>query len=168
MYLFIYLFLFFFFNDTATTEIYTLSLHDALPISRSSRPTGSSNTKRSRSADESTSRSRTRAIAGKRSRARSANASANGVGLIAGGGIRPAPARTRRSPRREDSARRGAPPDRRRGSVPARGSPRSGWDRRCRARRGTRDGGRGTRALVAWAADRTHRGCPRRLAACGR
>src|SRR2546425_2950693 len=32
---FIYLFLFFFFfffNDTATTEIYTLSLHDALPI----------------------------------------------------------------------------------------------------------------------------------------
>src|SRR5688572_31348018 len=35
--------LFFFFNDTATTEIYTLSLHDALPIScrnarRSSRP----------------------------------------------------------------------------------------------------------------------------------
>src|SRR2546422_10236993 len=29
---------FFFFNDTATTEIYTLSLHDALPISRP-RPT---------------------------------------------------------------------------------------------------------------------------------
>src|SRR2546425_2718507 len=26
-------FTFFFFNDTATTEIYTLSLHDALPIS---------------------------------------------------------------------------------------------------------------------------------------
>src|SRR2546427_11023917 len=26
---------FFFFNDTATTEIYTLSLHDALPISAS-------------------------------------------------------------------------------------------------------------------------------------
>src|SRR5258708_9169819 len=31
---FIYFFLFFF-NDTATTEIYTLSLHDALPILRS-------------------------------------------------------------------------------------------------------------------------------------
>src|SRR3712207_7759520 len=32
---------FFFFNDTATTEIYTLSLHDALPISRGrSRPLG--------------------------------------------------------------------------------------------------------------------------------
>src|SRR3712207_8791927 len=36
---------FFFFNDTATTEIYTLSLHDALPISGSraclrSRPEG--------------------------------------------------------------------------------------------------------------------------------
>src|SRR5258707_3919160 len=28
------LFKFFFFNDTATTEIYTLSLHDALPIYR--------------------------------------------------------------------------------------------------------------------------------------
>src|SRR3712207_8528411 len=27
------MYLFFFFNDTATTEIYTLSLHDALPIS---------------------------------------------------------------------------------------------------------------------------------------
>src|SRR5438132_8980726 len=33
LYLFFLLFLFFFFNDTATTEIYTLSLHDALPIS---------------------------------------------------------------------------------------------------------------------------------------
>src|SRR6266704_5539584 len=30
-------FFFFFFNDTATTEIYTLSLHDALPISRRAR-----------------------------------------------------------------------------------------------------------------------------------
>src|SRR2546421_467338 len=30
-----YTLLFFFFNDTATTEIYTLSLHDALPISSS-------------------------------------------------------------------------------------------------------------------------------------
>src|SRR5688572_31766772 len=29
-----FILLFFFFNDTATTEIYTLSLHDALPISR--------------------------------------------------------------------------------------------------------------------------------------
>src|SRR2546430_13664972 len=29
---FVYFLLFFFFNDTATTEIYTLSLHDALPI----------------------------------------------------------------------------------------------------------------------------------------
>src|SRR3989442_5789017 len=32
------LFSFFFFNDTATTEIYTLSLHDALPISWRCRP----------------------------------------------------------------------------------------------------------------------------------
>src|SRR2546422_9409169 len=33
LYLYIVLCFFFFFNDTATTEIYTLSLHDALPIS---------------------------------------------------------------------------------------------------------------------------------------
>src|SRR2546428_10393317 len=32
-----FLFFFFFFNDTATTEIYTLSLHDALPIFRPDR-----------------------------------------------------------------------------------------------------------------------------------
>src|SRR5256885_13282008 len=31
-------FFFFFFNDTATTEIYTLSLHDALPIYALSNP----------------------------------------------------------------------------------------------------------------------------------
>src|SRR5256885_15059698 len=34
-------YIFFFFNDTATTEIYTLSLHDALPISSCS-PTATS------------------------------------------------------------------------------------------------------------------------------
>src|SRR4029079_19836632 len=49
----------FFFNDTAPTEIYTLSLHDALPICRtsslpefgavSSKPTRASATTRSRS-----------------------------------------------------------------------------------------------------------------------
>src|SRR3712207_7968873 len=31
---------FFFFNDTATTEIYTLSLHDALPILANGGPSG--------------------------------------------------------------------------------------------------------------------------------
>src|SRR2546430_11593354 len=34
MFLSLCFFFFFFFNDTATTEIYTLSLHDALPICR--------------------------------------------------------------------------------------------------------------------------------------
>src|SRR6267143_6683040 len=34
----LFFFLFFFFNDTATTEIYTLSLHDALPISSAALP----------------------------------------------------------------------------------------------------------------------------------
>src|SRR5207342_3873670 len=43
-YLKLFLFLsFFFFNDTATTEIYTLSLHDALPISAITAPKKLSN-----------------------------------------------------------------------------------------------------------------------------
>src|SRR2546430_16241289 len=33
-----FFFFFFFFNDTATTEIYTLSLHDALPICKLPQP----------------------------------------------------------------------------------------------------------------------------------
>src|SRR3989454_12783526 len=44
-------YLFFFFNDTATTEIYTLSLHDALPISPTPRPSW-----RSSPADDATPR----------------------------------------------------------------------------------------------------------------
>src|SRR5690348_17546823 len=35
IYFLVFFFFFFFFNDPATTEIYTLSLHDALPISDS-------------------------------------------------------------------------------------------------------------------------------------
>src|SRR6266436_7224068 len=37
---------FFFFNDTATTEIYTLSLHDALPISTRPRRSHRARTRR--------------------------------------------------------------------------------------------------------------------------
>src|SRR6266536_2654203 len=56
-------FLFFFFNDTATTEIYTLSLHDALPIycaprrspRRSAAPTGRSCTAARSRSEEHTS-----------------------------------------------------------------------------------------------------------------
>src|SRR3712207_8897600 len=40
MYIVMYIFVFFF-NDTATTEIYTLSLHDALPISYAAVPAAS-------------------------------------------------------------------------------------------------------------------------------
>src|SRR5256885_10798022 len=72
----------FFFNDTATTEIYTLSLHDALPISRrASRTTSASAPSRSTSAcpggwacggsgrnSATTSRSRTSRRSGRRSR----------------------------------------------------------------------------------------------------
>src|SRR2546425_8414531 len=41
-------FSFFFFNDTATTEIYTLSLHDALPIWRTQASSASSPPTRAR------------------------------------------------------------------------------------------------------------------------
>src|SRR6266511_6169815 len=49
---------FFFFNDTATTEIYTLSLHDALPIS--TRPRSGSSRAVSGSWRSSSSRSMSR------------------------------------------------------------------------------------------------------------
>src|SRR5438034_6204904 len=49
----------FFFNDTATTEIYTLSLHDALPIWRCPRWTGSSAPRTSRASWISSARRRT-------------------------------------------------------------------------------------------------------------
>src|SRR2546430_7345808 len=45
-------FFFFFFNDTATTEIYTLSLHDALPISHPIRRPASSRRSPDRRAPE--------------------------------------------------------------------------------------------------------------------
>src|SRR2546430_4547209 len=54
---------FFFFNDTATTEIYTLSLHDALPISsarRRSRTAAPPSTLRSRRPSPSLSFTRSR------------------------------------------------------------------------------------------------------------
>src|ERR1051325_5691659 len=52
-------FFFFFFNDTAPTEIYTLSLHDALPICRAARAPGPADCPRS-----SRARSRSRRRAG--------------------------------------------------------------------------------------------------------
>src|SRR3712207_8205653 len=53
----------FFFNDTATTEIYTLSLHDALPISSqiSAARSGGNSASRSRYASQLTQRSRRKA-----------------------------------------------------------------------------------------------------------
>src|SRR5438105_11969681 len=48
---------FFFFNDTAPTEIYTLSLHDALPISRLPRASGWRSTPRRSSSTRPTGRS---------------------------------------------------------------------------------------------------------------
>src|SRR6476661_11268019 len=56
---FLYSLLPFFFNDTATTEIYTLSLHDALPISddvaTDTAPDPSSSSRRASSSTSSTS-----------------------------------------------------------------------------------------------------------------
>src|SRR5688572_32109198 len=58
---------FFFFNDTATTEIYTLSLHDALPISRpSSRSALRSSRRRWASARRPNRRRRRRALRSRR------------------------------------------------------------------------------------------------------
>src|SRR3712207_8127336 len=55
----------FFFNDTATTEIYTLSLHDALPISRPTTASSSriSSTRSSGAGTRSTASSSTAAAA---------------------------------------------------------------------------------------------------------
>src|SRR6202451_4839108 len=55
------LLMFFFFNDTATTEIYTLSLHDALPISSpapgsSASPPRSATSRERRSGDRKSTR----------------------------------------------------------------------------------------------------------------
>src|SRR5580692_12757577 len=51
---------YFFFNDTATTEIYTLSLHDALPISvwrsRSGCPRAAGDSRRNRGRDRKSTR----------------------------------------------------------------------------------------------------------------
>src|SRR2546429_1256434 len=49
--------IFFFFNDTATTEIYTLSLHDALPISSSRSARRAGRTSSARASRPRTSRS---------------------------------------------------------------------------------------------------------------
>src|SRR2546425_9696565 len=48
----------FFFNDTATTEIYTLSLHDALPICRRCEARGDGHVARHRDASPALQRSR--------------------------------------------------------------------------------------------------------------
>src|SRR3712207_6942730 len=67
-----------FFNDTATTEIYTLSLHDALPIWRRA-PRRRGSRPRRRSGRSRAARSRRRARArGSRARAARARPSARG------------------------------------------------------------------------------------------
>src|SRR2546422_4471281 len=60
--LFLFVFFFFFFNDTATTEIYTLSLHDALPISSILSPFGTDWTSVIRSGDSASRRATPRTV----------------------------------------------------------------------------------------------------------
>src|SRR3712207_9397346 len=50
----VFLYIYIFFNDTATTEIYTLSLHDALPISVESSPQAATASARQRATAEGT------------------------------------------------------------------------------------------------------------------
>src|SRR2546422_2442947 len=57
----LFIFFFFFFNDTATTEIYTLSLHDALPILLAVHPTHITRRRRARGAVERHRQDRVRA-----------------------------------------------------------------------------------------------------------
>src|SRR2546422_4758540 len=54
--------MFFFFNDTATTEIYTLSLHDALPILTAAPPGRSCTTRRTSMPQATSRRSRWRSL----------------------------------------------------------------------------------------------------------
>src|SRR2546429_4630240 len=62
------LFSFFFFNDTATTEIYTLSLHDALPIyCEDLRKRNPNRTKRRKQRSACTGGARVRTLPGSRS-----------------------------------------------------------------------------------------------------
>src|SRR3712207_7047107 len=60
-------FFFFFFNDTATTEIYTLSLHDALPIFPGDRRPGAPEGGRSRRGQPAQLRGALRAVGAPRS-----------------------------------------------------------------------------------------------------
>src|SRR3712207_8178143 len=66
----------FFFNDTATTEIYTLSLHDALPISPTGTPACGCASGRSPGGRGLRRRSRGRSAAGPGGRSRSGPGSA--------------------------------------------------------------------------------------------
>src|SRR5215211_8930306 len=87
-------FFFFFFNDTATTEIYTLSLHDALPISRPPRTPRPTRHRRwqaiaagARGGDRPAARARAAATGGSRGRAGSARGRREGRARLEARGI---------------------------------------------------------------------------------
>src|SRR2546422_7896591 len=107
-----HIFFFFFFNDTATTEIYTLSLHDALPISRlyaRSRDDDGRSAGLDRGAGPQGRRLRLPDQAAEPGGAATADAPAHRAALPqAGGGIAPGQARARA---RRAGARRDVTPD---------------------------------------------------------
>src|SRR2546427_12098331 len=81
---------FFFFNDTATTEIYTLSLHDALPISEPARQPpetgGGPDRRHAARRARADARSERRRAAGGHARAEGSHPAAAGGGARDGGG----------------------------------------------------------------------------------
>src|SRR5215204_3852038 len=101
------LFFFFFFNDTATTEIYTLSLHDALPIY----PEGPAPPRTGRTAPERRPPAHRRPPRDRRRYRGTAASHATGRGWSSAG--LPAPGE---AGRRSGRGRRRAPPPRRRGA----------------------------------------------------
>src|SRR5256885_11622322 len=115
------MYFFFFFNDTATTEIYTLSLHDALPISHvlCERPLALTiaGVERVLQASEKYGR---RVMVGMNHRFRSDVQAVRG--FLAGGGIRGLQAircgRGNLPPRPQPGARGAAPPGGRRRPLP--------------------------------------------------
>src|SRR6478609_11729396 len=95
---FIFTFFFFFFNDTATTEIYTLSLHDALPNSTRTLPSPASRNPRVR-------------VTGRSSSAARPSARTRATGVVVGAEVMRTSltARPDTSRRRPHSAGRGGP-----------------------------------------------------------
>src|SRR3989441_13060159 len=123
----------FFFNDTATTEIYTLSLHDALPISNVGLGSGPGAEAGRGATARGHSAVRRSVLSRARRRGDVRRTSAQGSDTAAPAGGRPAPSRTRP---RAPGARPLPGEPRARGEAPLAGVPRCSGPRPRRAPRG--------------------------------